>query len=90
MAKQKASALHSMEVLQVFQAKLPNSKPADCSELRSATDLAKMTAQAIGRSMSSLVVLERHLWFNLMEMKDSDKIPLLDSPVSPTACLVMQ
>ncbi len=42
-----------------------NPNPAAFSELRSATDQAlrttKMTAQAIGRSMPSLVVLERHL-----------------------------
>ncbi len=45
----------------------PNSSAFN--ELSSATDLAlratKMTAQAIGRSMASLVVLERHLWLNL-------------------------
>ncbi len=34
--------------------------------------------------MASLVVLERHLWLNLTEMKDVDNIPFLDSPVSPT------
>ncbi len=44
----------------------------------------KMTAQTIGRSMASLVQLERYLWLNLTEMKDADKVPFLDSPVSPT------
>ncbi len=34
--------------------------------------------------MASLVVLERHLLLNLTEIKDADKIPFLDSPVSPT------
>lgn len=62
--------------------------PAAFKELHSATDLAlratKMTAQATGRSMPSLVVPERHLWLNLMDIKDADKVPLLDSPVSPT------
>ncbi len=52
------------------------------------TDLAlhttKMTAQAIGRSMASLVMLECHLWLNLTEMNDAEKVPILDSPVSPT------
>ncbi len=43
-----------------------------------------MTAQAIGRSLANLVVLERHLLMNLTEMKDANKIPFLDSPVSPT------
>ncbi len=53
-----------------------------------ATDLAlratKITAQAIGRSMASLVVLERHLWLTFTEIKDADKVTFLDSPVSPT------
>ncbi len=60
-AGQAASALHSMAVLQVFQAKLLRSmesslNPAAFNELRSVTDLAlrttKMTDQAIGRSMA--------------------------------------
>ncbi|MCJ8740105.1 hypothetical protein PDJAM_G00055060 [Pangasius djambal] len=87
-AGQEASALHSMAVLQVFQAKLlqvmdesgPDS--AAFKELRSATDLAlratKATAQAIGRSMANLVVLERHLWLNLTEIKEVDKVPFLE------------
>ncbi|KAL1279879.1 hypothetical protein QQF64_014479, partial [Cirrhinus molitorella] len=93
-AGQAASALHSMAVLQVYQAKLlralDESGPDQSSfkDLRSATDLAlratKMTAQAISRSMASLVVLKRHLWLNLTEIKDADKVPFLDSPVSPT------
>ncbi|MGL4480145.1 MAG: hypothetical protein ACRCVK_18220 [Aeromonas veronii] len=51
-----------------------------------ATDLAlratKATAQAIGRSMASLVVLECHLWLNLTEIKDQDKTAFLDALVS--------
>ncbi len=92
-AGQAASALHSMAVLQVYQAKLLSAidesepDPATLRELRSATDLAlratKTTAQAIGRSMASLVVLERHLWLTLMEIKDADKVPFLDAPISP-------
>ncbi|KAL0163879.1 hypothetical protein M9458_039632, partial [Cirrhinus mrigala] len=61
---------------------------ATLTELRSATELAlhatKATAQAIGRSLASLVVLKRHLWLTLTEIKDADKVPFLDSPVSPT------
>ncbi len=34
------------------------------------------------RSMSSLVVLERHLWLTMTEMKEVDKVPFLDAPVS--------
>ncbi|KAL0161520.1 hypothetical protein M9458_045245, partial [Cirrhinus mrigala] len=93
-AGQAASALHSMAILQVFQAKLLAQSdksaldPATLTELRSATDLAlcatKATAQAIGKSMASLVVLERHLWLTLTEIKDADKVPFLDAPISPT------
>ncbi len=92
-AGQAASALHSMAVLQVFQAKILASTdesgldPVTLRELRSATDLAlratKTTAQAIGRSMASLVVLECHLWLTLTEIKDADKVPFLDAPISP-------
>ncbi len=46
-----------------------------------------MTAQAIGRSMASLMVLKRHLWLNLTKMKDADQVPFLDSPVSPTGLI---
>ncbi|XDV16593.1 hypothetical protein PO909_016240 [Leuciscus waleckii] len=34
--------------------------------------------------MASLVVLERHLWLNLTEIKDTDRAVFLDSPVSTT------
>ncbi len=90
-AGQAASVLHSMAVLQVFQTKMLTSEEASLDaaslrDLRSATDLAlhdtKATAQAIGRSMSSLVVLERHLWLTMTEMKEVDKVPFLDAPVS--------
>ena len=93
-AGQAASALHTMAILQVFQAKLlrslDESSPSEPAfrDLRSATDLAlratKATAQAIGRSMANLVVLERHLWLNLTEIKESDKVAFLDAPVSPS------
>ncbi|ROL03899.1 hypothetical protein DPX16_23334 [Anabarilius grahami] len=83
-----------MAVLQVFQAKLLRAMdesgldPVVFCDLRSATDLVlhamKATAQAIGRSMASLIVLECHLWLNLTEIKDADRTAFLDSPVSPT------
>ena len=91
-AGQAASALHSMAVLQVFQAKLlrtmdesgPN--PEAFKDLRSATDIAlratKATAQSIGRAMANLTVLERHLWLTLTEMKDAEKAAFLDAPIS--------
>ncbi len=69
-AGQAASVLHSMAVLQVFQAKML------------ATEEAGLDS-AIGRSMSSLVVLvERHLWLTMTEMKEADKVSFLDAPVS--------
>ncbi len=80
-----------MAVLQVFQAKMLTNKDAGLDsaslrDLRSATDQAlhatKATAQAIGRSMSSLIILERHLWLTMTEMKEADKIPFLDAPFS--------
>ncbi len=86
-AGQAALALHSMAVLQVFQAKLlwcmdeAGLDPAAFREMRSATALvlhATMTAaHAIGRSIASLVVLEHHLWLTLTE----NKVTFLDSPV---------
>ncbi len=39
--------------------------------------------QVIGRSMASLVVLERHLWLMLTEIKDANKVSFLDAPISP-------
>ncbi len=78
-AGQVALALHSMAVLQVFQAKMLTSEEAS---LYLALRATKATAQAIGRSMSSLVVLERHLWLMITQMKEADKVPFLDAPVS--------
>ncbi len=76
-AGQAASALHSMAVLQVFQAKMLANEEASLDsaslrDLRSTTDLAlcttKATAQVIEHSMSSLIVLARHLWLTMTEM----------------------
>ncbi len=41
----------------------------------------KATAQAIGGSMSSLIMLECHLWLTMTEMKEADKVPFLDALV---------
>ncbi len=58
---------------------------ASLRDLRSMTDLAlrstKVTTHAIGLSMSSLIVLERHLWLTMTEIKEADKVPFLDAPV---------
>ncbi|KAL0197791.1 hypothetical protein M9458_006331, partial [Cirrhinus mrigala] len=92
-AGQAASAIHTMAVLQAFQAKMlhtldeegPDS--AAFKKLRSATDLAlratKKMAQGIGRCKGSLVTLQRHLWLTLTDMRESEKAQLLDAPISP-------
>ncbi len=73
-----ASALHAMALLQVHQAKALRDMhegghdPQVHHELRAATDLVlratKVTARAVGRAMSTLVVQERHLWLCLADM----------------------
>ncbi len=88
-AGQAASALHS--VLHVSQAEMLANEEAGLDsaslrDLRSMTDLAlratKATAQAIGRSMSSLIMLECHLWLTITEMKEAVKVPFLDTQLS--------
>ncbi len=80
--------------IQVFQAKLPRSMDESVQqhqeafkELCTATDLSlrttKAMVQAIGKTMASLVVLEHHLWLNLTEIRDAEKMAFLNSPVSP-------
>lgn len=83
----------TMAVLQVFQAKLlhfmdESGQDSDAfKELRTATDLAlhatKATAQAIGKAMANLVVLEHHFWLNLTEIRDGG-LPQLASLVYGT------
>lgn len=88
------SCLHTMAVLQAYQADLlkeldegEGPSPSDILELRKATDLSlritKEMARAIGRSMAGMVCVERHLWLNLSGMKEKEKYFLLDSPISP-------
>ncbi|KAL0166052.1 hypothetical protein M9458_037896, partial [Cirrhinus mrigala] len=89
-AGQAASVLHSMDVVQVFQTKMLRHldewgpHPEIIRELRCTTDLAlqatEITAQSTDRTMGSLVVLEKHLWLKLMEMKDAEKAALLNAP----------
>ncbi|KAL0153035.1 hypothetical protein M9458_051634, partial [Cirrhinus mrigala] len=43
----------------------------------------KATVQAIGKTMASLVVLERHLRLNLIEIRGAEKMAFLDSQVLP-------
>ncbi len=42
----------------------------------------KVTARSLGKVMSTLVAQVRHLWFNLAEMRDVDKVCFLDTPIS--------
>ncbi len=91
-AGQAASALHAMAILQVHQAKAlkqvqeGSTDPGLMQELRTATDFAlratKVTPRSLGKAMSTMVVQERHLWLNLVEMKDIDKAHFLDAPIS--------
>lgn len=61
--------------------------PAEIEELRRTTDLAhratKQVARAIDRSLAALVTTERHLWLNLLGLKEKKRTFLLDGPVSP-------
>lgn len=82
-AGQATSALHVMAILQVYQAKVlrdlhkwgPNTEMMQ--ELQSVTDYAlramMVTPKALGRTMSTFMVQEWHLWLNLMEMRDAEK-----------------
>ncbi len=60
--------------------------PEAVKELRRATDLAlratKHTAHAVGHSMAGSVAAERHLWLNLTEFHEKEKVFLLDAPIS--------
>ncbi|KAI2647585.1 Protein P [Labeo rohita] len=94
-AGQAGACLHTMSVLQAYQADLLKEldegaeiRDCDISELRRTADLSlratKETARAIGRSMASLVAAERHLWLTLSDMKEKDRVFLLDAPLSPS------
>ncbi len=88
-----ASALHAMALLQVHQAKALRDLHegghdlAVLHELHAAMDLAlramKVTAQSLGRAMSTLVVQECHLWLCLTDM-EQEKVQFLNAPVSQT------
>ncbi|KAL0163035.1 hypothetical protein M9458_042431, partial [Cirrhinus mrigala] len=84
-AGQAGACLHTMSVLQAYQADLLKEldegeeiKDSDISELRRTADLSlratKETACAIGRSMAALVAAERHLWLTLSDMKEKDRV----------------
>ncbi len=92
-AGQAGMALHTMAILQAYQAEVLKEMdegtgltPEAVKELRRATDLAlratKHTARAVGRSMAASVAAERHLWLNLTEIREKEKVFLLDAPIS--------
>ncbi len=87
-AGQAGACLHTMAVLQAYQADLLKEldegeevKSDDIQELRRTADLSlratKETAKAIGRSMAALVAVERHLWLTLSDIKEKDRVFLL-------------
>ncbi len=94
-AGQAGSCLHTMAVLQAYQADLLKEfdegegfSADDICELRRTADLSlratKETTRAIGRSMAALVAAERHLWLTLSDIKDCDRVFLLDASLSPS------
>ncbi len=94
-AGQAVASLHTMAVLQAYQADLLKDlykgqglSPDEIAELCRTTDLAlcstKQAATAMGRYMAAMVVMERHLWVNLTDIGKKEKGSLLDAPVSPS------
>ncbi len=83
-------ALHTMESYQADVLKEMDEgtglTPEAVKELQRATDLAlratKHTARAMGRSMAASVAAERHLWLNLTEIREKEKVFLMDAPIS--------
>ncbi len=84
-AGQAGMALHTMAILQAYQADVLKEMdegtgltPEAVKELRRATDLAlratKHTARAVGCSMAASVAAERHLWLNLTEIREKEKV----------------
>ncbi|XP_056607200.1 uncharacterized protein LOC130425144 [Triplophysa dalaica] len=93
-AGQAGASLHTMALLQAYQADLLKDLDGGggldqeaVQELRRATDLAlrttKQIARAIGRSMASLVLTERLLWLDLTVIRGNDKLFLLNAPIAP-------
>ncbi len=94
-AGQVGMALHTMAILQAYQADVLKEMdeggsltPEALKELRKATDLTlratKHTARAVGCSMAGSVAAEHHLWLNLTEIREKEKVFLLNAPISQT------
>lgn len=58
----------------------------DITGLRRTADLSlratKETAHTIGRSMAALVMAERHLWLILSDMKEKNRVFLMDAKLA--------
>ncbi len=83
---QAGMALHTMAILQAYQADVLKEMdegtgltPEAVKELCRAT---KRTARAVGRSMTGSVAAEHHLWLNLTEIGEKEKVFLLNAPIS--------
>ncbi len=92
-ASQAGMALHTMAILQAYQADVLKEMdkgngltPEAVKELRRATDLAlratKHTARAVRHSMVVSVAAECHLLLNLTEICEKEKVFLMDAPIS--------
>ncbi|KAI2660195.1 hypothetical protein H4Q32_025915 [Labeo rohita] len=46
------------------------------------TSTASCSSPSTSGAMSTMVVQERHLWLNLAEMRDAEKVRFLDAPIS--------
>ncbi len=96
-AVQAGTCLHTMSVLQAYQADLLKELDegekisSNIVELRKTAYLAlratKETARAIRRSMAALVAAERHLWLTLSGMKEKDWVFLMVCSVTPSILL---
>ncbi len=92
-AGQAGMALHTMAILQAYQADVLKEMDEGAGltaeavkELRKATDLALRAAKhtAVEGSMAGSVAAERHLWLNLTEIHEKEKVFLLNAPISQT------
>lgn len=95
-AGQAGGALHTMAVLQVYQADLLKDlddgkglSPEAVTELPRATDLAlwatTQTAAAIGCAMAAMAATERHLWKNLANIREKENAPVSPSELFGTS-----
>ncbi len=83
-AGQAAACLHTMYLLQAYQAELLgyHDEGGSCGP-NEVFKLFRVTYLSL-RAMATLVATERHLWFNLSNIKGKDKNSLMDAPISPS------